>query len=454
VPLTLRPSACPGLLRIVPALDGGICRIKLPGGELRPREALAIADAAAQHASGVIEATNRANLQIRGVRPGHAAALSACLLQAGLGPQGDAQARDACMTLSACDDIRNLMTSPLAGRDPQALIDTTPLTAQILALLQDNPRFAALSPKFALLLDGGERLAMLEHPHDIWLAAMRHESELFFAFGLAGCPPVAGSNAAPALAVVTPAQVPELVTALLDTFLDLASPDDTRMRDLLVKQSCEDIVRHVQQRVDFTLLRGPAVSAWRRTPSDASLRLGAHSHGATGMWHVGGQFPLGRLDPVMLRGLAALAIEAGHATLRVTPWQGVLLPEISASAVAHVLNRLTSLGLAIHPGDPLARVIACAGSTGCAKGHADTKGDAHQLARRLPPGVDVHLSGCERSCAAAHCAPYTLLAAAPARYDLYRRDDTPGFGRLVAHHLTIEQAADSLEQLARSSIDA
>ncbi|MDH0099469.1 precorrin-3B synthase, partial [Pseudomonas sp. GD04158] len=32
---SIRPSACPGLLRIVPALDGGICRIKLPGGVLR-----------------------------------------------------------------------------------------------------------------------------------------------------------------------------------------------------------------------------------------------------------------------------------------------------------------------------------------------------------------------------------------------------------------------------------
>ncbi|HXZ08535.1 MAG TPA: oxidoreductase, partial [Paraburkholderia sp.] len=128
--------------------------------------------------------------------------------------------------------------------------------------------------------------------------------------------------------------------------------------------------------------------------------------------------------------------------------------EIAASAVAHVLKRLTSLGLAIHPGDPLACVIACAGSNGCAKGRADTKHDARLLALHLPPGVDVHLSGCERSCAAAHCAPYTLLAVAPARYDLYRRDGAPGFGRLVAHHLTIEQATDSLEQLARSPLDA
>ena len=33
-------------------------------------------------------------------------------------------------------------------------------------------------------------------------------------------------------------------------------------------------------------------------------------------------------------------------------------------------------------------------------------------------------------------------------------DGTPGFGQCVAYHLTIEQAADSLERLARSPLDA
>jgi precorrin-3B synthase len=44
---------------------------------------------------------------------------------------------------------------------------------------------------------------------------------------------------------------------------------------------------------------------------------------------------------------------------------------------------------------------------------------------------------------------------APDHYDLYRRDDDPpGFGQCVAHHLTIEQAADALARLARSPFDA
>ncbi|MEB0182917.1 precorrin-3B synthase, partial [Pseudomonas sp. CCC3.2] len=149
----LRPSACPGLLRIVPALDGGICRIKLAGGSITSIQAAAVAEAAQRYAGGVIEATNRANLQIRGIGA-EQDALIAILLSAGLGPNNPAS-----------DDVRNLMLSPTAGIDPQQLFDSRPLAAQILGTLENEPRFHDLSPKFALSLDAGEALVMREHPH-------------------------------------------------------------------------------------------------------------------------------------------------------------------------------------------------------------------------------------------------------------------------------------------------
>ncbi|MGC2970775.1 precorrin-3B synthase [Paraburkholderia aspalathi] len=475
--LVLRPSACPGLLRIVAARDGGICRIKLPGGELSAAQAAVIADVSERYGAGVVELTNRANLQVRGVRSGHEAALIAALVEAGLGPIPTTDAVDASGVLLAtsADDVRNVMVSPTAGRDPFALFDTRPLCVELLTLLQSEARFAALSPKFALLLDGGERLARLDHPHDVWLAATQAEDGVRFVFGLAGCPSAAANsdafqhiahsavdhsrpNYAGALAAVLPSQVTDLVCALLHTFLDLAAPDDTRMRHLLAAHSIDAVLQHAQTYVDFPLSRDTSLANWQRpTPADATLRLGAHAQRVVGMLHVGGQPPLGRLDATTLRGLATLSQQQGNGTLRMTPWQSVLLPDIAADAAPTVLAEMNALGLACDPAQPMARLIACAGSTGCAKSLSDTKADALLLADRLPDGVDVHLSGCPRSCAAAHCAPYTLLAAAPGIYDLYRRDGQPGFGSCVAHQLTIEQAADMLDPLAhpaRSPSDA
>ncbi|WP_246641852.1 precorrin-3B synthase [Paraburkholderia edwinii] len=480
---TLRASACPGLLRIVAARDGGICRIRLPGGVLSHDEACAIADAAEAHASGLIELTNRANLQIRGVRADEAHALIERLLAAGLGPRASADdarhATDAPPANPAADDVRNVMLSPTAGCDRAALFDTTGLAAQILTLLQSEARFAALSPKFALLLDGGEQLAMLGHPHDIWLAALQNVdgSGPLFAFGLAGCPPLAPDDL-PALGAVRPEHVVELVDALLHAFLDLAAADDMRMRDLLARMPAAAVLSHIGARVAFplSLPHDASVAAWRRPQAQPSLRFGAHAQRTPGMSYVGGAPPLGRIDAPTLRELAALAQDAGNGTLRVTPWQSVLLPDVRTEAAPAALLRLASLGFACDGAQPFARLIACTGSSGCAKGHADTKADARALATRLPANVEVHLSGCTRSCAAAHPVPFTLLAVAPGRYDLYQRDvanrsdgsdgsirdsdsatedaSSTGFGHCIAHHLTIEHAADLLERLPRSFTDA
>ncbi|KIP98321.1 MULTISPECIES: precorrin-3B synthase [Pseudomonas] len=432
----VRPSACPGLLRIVQAKDGGICRIKLACGRLDATGAERIARAAQRHAGGVIEATNRANLQIRGIHAGSEDALIGELLAAGLGPRSP-----------AADDVRNLMVSPAAGVDPQALVDISPLAMQLLATLENTAHLHALSPKFALLLDGGERLAMLEHPHDIWLSALPLNGGIGYAFGLAGCPPFAEEDAA-ALAVVPQASAHELIIALLDLFLELATPEQTRMRHLLENHSPADLLQRLQIRLGDVLL--PAGN-WRRPPAQDNAHLGIHEQRQPGLVHIGAAAVLGRLDAEQLLGLADLARRYGDGSLRLTPWQSVLLTNIPETAADAVMHSLHALGLLTDASAPLTRIIACTGASGCAKGQADTKADALRLADRLPAGSEqpgIHLTGCSRSCAAAHRTPFTLLAVAEGRYDLFARQPLgTGFGQLLGHHLTPDDAAELLASL-------
>ena len=422
--LVPRPSACPGLLRIVPARDGGLCRVKLPGGRLTSAQARAIAAASARWASGVLELTNRANLQLRGVRQDGAAALVAELQAAGLGPADP-----------AADDVRNLLLSPSAGRDPQQLRDVRPLAAELLALLEGDRRLHGLSAKFALQLDGGEALARLDHPHDVWLSA-RAEG---YVLGLAGTPADAPLGLIPAGREVA------TVATLLHRFLDLAGPEQHRMRQLLAQRPLAELLADL----DLDLLPVPPSL---RAPADAALRLGSHQQRQTGFNWIGAQPALGRLPAKSLATVADLAEHHGNGDLHLTPWQGLLLPDVPVDQAAKLLAALATLELITDPAAPLARLVACTGSQGCAKGRADTKGDALRLAERLPAGVEVHLSGCPRSCALAGQAPHTLLAMAPGRYDLFVRDATqPGPGRRRATHLSLDEAA---AWLARSPSDA
>jgi len=391
-----RPSACPGLLRIVQAPDGGICRVKLPGGVLAASQARSIAEAAQRFASGVLELTNRSNLQIRGVRAESEHDLIRALLAANLGP-----------SVLDADDVRNLMLSPAAGLDPQQHMDTRPLADALLALLQNNSALHVLSAKFAIQLDGGESLCMLEHPHDLWLRALPGAPQLIF--GLAGCP------TDKPLGMVAAANAVQLVEAILLTFLECAGPEQSRMRQLLAAPPIGIIA---QRQAELAMVAASA--------------------------------PLGRISAEQLGAVAELAQRHADGSLRLTPWQGLLIPNVQIHEADNVLAALTQVGLLTNRAAPLPNLIACTGSAGCARGLADTKHDALVLAACLQQHdarPQVHLSGCSRSCAAAHVAPYTLLAVGESRYQLFERtENKTGFGQPLAPPMNIDEAGAWLAQ--------
>lgn len=424
-----RPSACPGLLRIVQALDGGICRVKLPGGVLAASQARSIAEAAQRFASGVLELTNRSNLQIRGVRAESEQELIRSLLEANLGP-----------SVLDADDVRNLMLSPAAGLDPQQHMDTRALADELLALLQNNSALHVLSAKFAIQLDGGESLCMLEHPHDLWLRALPGAPQLIF--GLAGCP------TDKPLGMVAAANAVQLVEAILLTFLECAGPEQSRMRQLLESIPADELVGRVQARLPFAI-SPVAVECQRQIPA-AAPPIGIIAQRQAEHAMVAASAPLGRISAEQLGAVAELAQRHADGSLRLTPWQGLLIPNVQIHEADNVLAALTQVGLLTNRAAPLPNLIACTGSAGCARGLADTKHDALALAACLQQHdahPQVHLSGCSRSCAAAHVAPFTLLAVGDGLYQLYERAaNVAGFGQPLAPPMNIDQAGAWLAQ--------
>lgn len=428
-------SACPGLLRIVPALDGGICRVKLACGQLGVAQAYSIADAATLCASGVLELTNRSNLQIRGVRSEDRERLIDRLLAAGLGP------RDA-----AADDVRNLLVSPAFGLDETALLDIAPLAGQLLEHLQSRPAFRQLSPKFALQLDGGERLAVLDHPHDLWLSAVPMGQEIGFAFGLAGCPTDTPLGVVPADAVLA------LVDAVLESFIELARPPQTRMRHLLATVPATALMARLQARLGASLVvptvQAPRCEAVERVP------LGVIRQRQPQLRMIGAAPTLGRMTAEQLRAVADVAASHGDGTLRLTPWQSLLLPNVPDALTTEAARQLANLGLHLADDEPLTHLVACTGAAGCAKGQADTKADALKLADHLRQSrarPDVHLSGCARACSSPQVATYTLLALPDGRYQLFHREPgAAGFGEVLAPALTIDEVAEWFADRDRS----
>jgi len=429
-----RRFACPGLFRIVPSRDGGICRIKLPRGLVTAAQLRTIAAAAARFGQPTIEATNRSNIQIRGVKAGREDALIQMLVAAGLGP------RD-----SGADDVRNVMVSPVAGIDPTALVDVTALADAVLTRLESEEAYHALSPKFSVQIDGGESVARTDHPNDIWLAAA---DAAHFAVGLGGCP--GDSDGAVGVIAVDGAEA--TLFDLLDLFLpaigrtNSAGTVISRMRHLLVDMPAAEIAARLPVAV------APIASHWRRASPMAFGHIGVRAQAQPGRVSLGAVPPLGRMSGAMALGLADLAEGVSGGEIRMTPWQSILLPNLAPDTVESVCRRLEKLGFITKTDRALAGIVTCAGSAGCRSGLADTKTDALALGALLDQqktgAFGLHLTGCGKSCAAPRPAPVTLLAVAPGRYDVFLRTDTEraGFGERAAADLTIEQAGQLLAQ--------
>ena len=114
------PLVCPGLFYATPAQDGAIYRIRTPAGMLTSQQSSVVAHFAEQMGDGYLQITNRANLQIRSVHMVAPPPMLSTFQDVGLAA-----------SMAGVDHLRNIMASPTAGIDPQALIDTRPLVTAL-----------------------------------------------------------------------------------------------------------------------------------------------------------------------------------------------------------------------------------------------------------------------------------------------------------------------------------
>ncbi|MDR6430696.1 precorrin-3B synthase [Brucella pseudogrignonensis] len=413
-----RRSACPGLSRMVMSKDGAIARIKLRLGRLSVAQAQAIADIAERFETGAIELSIRSNIQLRGIHPDVWPDVIEALHDAGLGAQN-----------KAADDVRNVMVSPTAGIDHGQISDVTALAGNLLSVLQDNETYHALSPKFSLQIDGGEDCAMISHPGDIWLSAI--DGGKAYAFGLASSPDKQ------ALGAVSSEHALPFIEALLQHFLGASQKGIARMKHLFEVMPVADFLQTLPFAFD-------APASWQRKAPIAHAHLGLN-HQLDGNFYVGAMPLLGRLTPQQLRELAGLA----KSELRLTPWQGILIPHIAETDSKSIISALHTLGLSTELASPATRLRACSGSKGCASALADTQADSEKLALKLKSDTkQIHITGCTKSCAALSPLPHTLLARSPMHYDLFLQDKAgpSRFGRLLASNITIDEAAKLLNK--------
>jgi precorrin-3B synthase len=353
--------------------DGLLVRLRLPGGSIGPTGLRTVAGVAEEFGNGVVELTSRANLQIRGLHATDIGVVAERLVEGGLAdPEGDA------------DQRRDVVASPLTGYDPTALIDLRPATAQAAELLAGANDLPGLPPKFGVVFDDGGAAPVRRVPADLCFGALRAgngdtvvQLELGRALDSAdrsvACVPVSA------------------VLGVLMTAARLCATEGDRMDELIGRRGRANLFA--------TLTDGTAVRMERAPePRPTLTPVGVLTAGVDRVT-VGAAPFLGRSSAEMLRAVADAADAA--ATVRLTPWRGLVLLGVALTDSERVVERLTGAGLSADPSDPAHLVSACAGLPGCGSSRADTAGAARDLLDGPTPiTTRVHLSGCEKRCGA------------------------------------------------------
>src|SRR5437763_7817630 len=151
-----------GLFYVAPNQEAFMLRLRLPSGILFAHQAKGLADIAERFGGGSVDITTRANLQIREIGAAYPLDVLTAIDELGLTSRG-----------AGADNIRNLTGSPLAGIDPQELVDTRPLTRALYHHILNHRELFGLPRKFNIAFDGGGRTGVLEDTNDIGFAAVR-----------------------------------------------------------------------------------------------------------------------------------------------------------------------------------------------------------------------------------------------------------------------------------------
>lgn len=332
---------CPGALRPMESGDGFVVRVRPRLARLTAAQALGLCAAARAHGAGLVDLTNRANLQLRGVAEGALPALHADLAALGLlDPDTETEGR------------RNLLVAPDWGQGD----DTHRLTLALLDRLGDLPD---LPPKCGIALDCGPAPVLTADPADFRLERGAEGGLILRAEGRAtGCAPPPGAE----------------IDALIDLARWFAATRGTAGR----------MARHPAP------LPLWAATGARPAPPRAAVAPGAHALGpARGL-------PFGQ---VAAADLAAAITATGARALRLTPWRVLILeggaeaptPGLTADPADPLLRTDACAGAPFCPQATVATRDLALALAPHVRGRLHVSGCAKGCAR--PGAADVVLTG-------------------------------------------------------------
>ena len=292
-------------------------RLRVPHGCLNVEQMTALAEIVQQYGDeGSADITTRQNLQLRGIRLEDVPNIFKTLKRVGL-----------TSIQSGMDNVRNLTGSPVAGIDPDELIDTREMMQKLQdAITSDgegNPRFTNLPRKLNIAIEGARDNSIHAEINDIALVPAFKNDVLGFNVVVGGY--ISAQRAAESIpmGVWVPAEdkaVIDLCCGILSVYTDnglteglRTSRAKARLMWLVEGWGVEKFRAEVEKEIGYSLA---AAAEQDEVTQEKKDHLGVHPQKQEGFNYIGLHIPAGRLDAELMFELARMADTYGNGEIR------------------------------------------------------------------------------------------------------------------------------------------
>ncbi len=422
-----------GLFNVMPAQEGYMTRLRIPGCKLRADQLIGLGDIADNIAGGYAHITTRGSFQMREIPPNKVLALNAALYDIGLSCKG-----------TGADSARNITATPTAGFDTEELIDLHQYAIELSHRILNTRDLQGIPRKFNFAFDNSGTISVVSDTNDVGYLAVKVKANnqnvepglycrIIFG-GITGHEDFARDTGF----ICHPKHTPEISEAILRVFLehgDRTNRKKARFKYVLDNHGFDWVCEKVQEKLDAYGNGAKLIPLSKefdepRTAIKRQGHIGVHSQSQEGLNYIGVALRLGRMSPEQMRGAGRIAQKYGSSDLRFTVWQNFLIAGVPDVNVEAAIKEIEALGMSVDANSFAAGAVSCTGRWACKLGNAYTKEDAgsiidHLQARfELDQPINIHLTGCSNSCAQHYIGDIGLIGAAA-------KDGSEGYNVLV-----------------------
>jgi sulfite reductase (ferredoxin) len=436
-------------------------RVRIDGGLLSIEQLRTVADISVEFARDSADVTDRQNIQLHWIRIEDMPEIWRRLEAVGL------------QTQEACGDCpRVVIGSPVAGIAADEIIDPTPAINDIVDKYIGSKEFSNLPRKYKTAVSGHPSFDVSPETNDISFQGVVHPEhgpgfDVWVGGGLSTNPMLAKR-----LGTWVPSdEVHEVWWGITSIFRDYGYRrlrHRARLKFLVNDWGVEkfrDVLEN--EYLKRKLIDGPEPPL----PAVPGDHIGIHQQ-KDGKYFIGVAPTVGRVSGTMLRRFADIVEAHGSGRVRTTPFQKLLVLDVTEDQVEPLVAALAEIGLHARPSAWRRNTMACTGIEYCKLAIVETKARAawliDELEARVPEldvPVTVNVNGCPNSCARIQVADIGLKG----QIVLDREGNQvegyqvhlgggigmdAGFGRKVRGlKVTADELPDYVEQVVRHYLD-